>query len=35
VHISGEGHGLAEFGPGDGAGGDLLGEDSGGARRAQ
>ena len=34
-HLAGEGHGLAELGPGDGAGGDLLGEDPGDARRAQ
>src|SRR5437763_16114135 len=35
AHFAGEGHGLVEPGPGDGAGGDLLGEDPGDARRVQ
>jgi hypothetical protein len=34
AHLAGEGHGLVKFGPGDGAGGDLLSEDPGDARRA-
>ena len=33
--LSGQGDGLVELGPGDRAGGDLLGEDPGDARRAQ